>query len=466
MRRRLLLALLAFSAVAVTAFAWPLLISTASERTQRLVNSRTGDLERFVATARQDAVDKDNADIRAEVGDYHELHGDGVIVVSARGVPIAEAGISASDPEIATAIAGALRNQQAASVDDLRPWSDEDVLLAGPISTDTQVIGAVVLRSSVRNAAMDIATQWTWILVTALAAAGICVLLALQLARWVLRPLAELERGVLAVADGQGDTHIGEHLGPRELRVLAGSFNRMAHVVNQSAQRQRQLIADASHELRSPIARLRLTVDALASQIQPDDGESYRRIVAEVGELETLSGSLLELARADQTATEVATGTCASDSCDATELLVERAEAWLPKASSAKVELEGPDAELAVWLACRESELKRVLDVALDNAIKYAGPHAHVTLACTATSDWGRVAVTDDGPGLSPQELAEATTRFWRSPRHRAESGSGLGLAIAERLVTARGGTLTVRANQPRGLAVEIALPLAEELTE
>jgi len=76
----------------------------------------------------------------------------------------------------------------------------------------------------------------------------------------------------------------------------------------------------------------------------------------------------------------------------------------------------------------------------------------------------GRVAIVDDGPGLSPHELAKATTRFWRSRRHPSETGSGLG-AIAERPVTARGGTLAVRANSPRGLIVECILPLTEEVS-
>jgi signal transduction histidine kinase len=80
-------------------------------------------------------------------------------------------------------------------------------------------------------------------------------------------------------------------------------------------------------------------------------------------------------------------------------------------------------------------------------------------------SGHGRVAIVDDGPGLSPPDLVKATTRFWRSKRHHTETGSGLGLAIAERLVTARGGTLAVRANSPRGLVVECIFPLAEEVS-
>lgn len=465
MRRRLLLVLLMSSVLVVTALAWPLLISTAAERTQRLENFRNHDLDQFAAIAQQAIWNKDYADLVTEVRDYHQLYGDGVIVVEADSVPIIAEGVSSDDPDVTAAIANALKNQPVRSLDDVRPWSSDPVLFARPIGTDTWVTGAVVLRTSARDARADITTTWLTIVLIALAATVGCGLLAVWLARWVLRPLAELERGALAVTSGQRDARIDEHHGPPELRVLACSFNRMSEAVAESAAQQRRLVADASHELRSPIARLRLPVDSLAEHITPGGHEAYDRIVAEVQELESLSSSLLELANADRIATELAAGGGVNGSCDATELLVERREAWLPAAGHAGIRLDGPDSALPVRLGCPEVELKQVLDAGIDNAIRYAGAGSQVRLECTAESGHGRIAIVDDGPGLPPLELAKATTRFWRSRRYHTQTGSGLGLAIAERLVTARGGTLAVRANNPRGLIVECILPLAEEVT-
>jgi signal transduction histidine kinase len=465
-RRRLLLVLLAFSMLAVTAFAWPLLISTASERTQRFLLTRTADLDRIADVAQQAVLEKDEAELRAEVRAYHDLYADGMVVVDTNGVPLAAEGLSMRDPGVSAAVAAALRNQPAALPDDLRPWSDDDVLLAVPIGTDTRVSGAVVLRSSVAATAADIGRAWFLILGAAFLAAVVCVLLALLLARWVLRPLRELERGVLAVAAGRRDAHIGEHHGPRELRALAGSFNRMSDAVAEAAEQQSRLIEDASHELRSPIGRLRLTVDSLARDVSPEQEAGHDLIRTEVAELESLFGSLLDLAAADRTATELAVGTGAGDSCDATELLVERAETWLPTADRAGVRLSAPESVCPVPLALPETELKQVLDVAIDNAIKYAGRGAHVRLECEAGAGHGRVAIADDGPGLPEPDRAVATTRFWRATRDHARTGSGLGLAIAERLVTARGGTLSVLANQPRGLVVELTVPLTDPLDE
>jgi len=463
-RRRLLLVLLAFSAFAVTAFAWPLLMSTAAQRTQEFVITRTADLDRIAAVAQQAALEHDYVDLRAEVRAYHDLYADGVIVVDTAGDSLVSHGLATTEPGVEKAAATALKNQPATVPDDLRPWSTDEVLLAVPIGTDTRVSGAVVLRSSVDVAAADIAGTWALILVTALAAAVVCALLALLLARWVLRPLRELERGVLALAAGQRDAHIGEHLGPRELRALAGSFNRMSAAVTTAAEQQSRLVADASHELRSPIARLRLTVDSLTHHLTPAGRPAYRRISGEVEELESLFSSLLNLANADRTATELAAGAGdLEDSCDATELLFERRETWLPAAEQAGVRLTAPDVVVPVQLALPETELKQVLDVAIDNAIKYAGTGAHVRLDCEVAAGRGRVAIADDGPGLPEPDRAVATTRFWRSRQHHGGTGSGLGLAIAERLVTARGGTLSVLANRPSGLVVEVSVPLAEE---
>jgi signal transduction histidine kinase len=460
-RRRLLVVLLVFSALAVTAFAWPLLISTAAERTQAFRIARTADLDRIAAIAQHAMAEDEYSELHTEVDAYHRLYDDGLLVVDNRGTTVARAGLAKEDDGVATAVSEALKNQPVALPKDLRPWSAEHVLLAVPIGTDTRVAGVVVLRSSVRVAAAEIGKEWLQVLAEALVAAVVCVLLALLLARWVLRPLRELERGVRAVAAGERDAHIGDRLGPRELRALAGSFNQMAEAVTEAAEQQRRLVADASHELRNPVARLRLTVDSLVPYVTREGQESYGRIVAEVDELESLAGGLLDLAAADHAATEIAAGNGGTDSCDANELLVERRETWLATAERAGVRLTVPDTVCPVQLALSEIELKQVLDVAIDNAIKYAGAGAHVRLDCTAGADRGRVAIADDGPGMPDAELAIATTRFWRARRHHGGTGSGLGLAIAERLVTARGGTFCLRANEPRGLVVELTMPLA-----
>ncbi|MFC7741616.1 ATP-binding protein [Nocardiopsis composta] len=116
----------------------------------------------------------------------------------------------------------------------------------------------------------------------------------------------------------------------------------------------------------------------------------------------------------------------------------------------------------AVPVAVAEGELAQMLDIALDNAVKYAGPGARIRIGCAAgpAPDMVRVEVRDDGPGMPDEDLERATRRFWRSGTAPAQ-GTGLGLAILERLATARGGALTLLPAAPHGLTVAIDLPRA-----
>jgi signal transduction histidine kinase len=447
-RARLLVVLLAFSVTAVAAFAWPLLTVTARERTQQLSIGRTADLARFAGLAQQD----DAEQLVSEVTRYTALYGEPVIVVNAQRQPIVAAGLHADDPDVAPMIDAALRNQPAPALDPVMPWSTSDVLLARPIGTGSRVIGAVVMRASVRAAADDVFRGWSWILAGALAALVGCVLLALVVARWVLRPLAELSRGLGAVAAGQPHAHVRGREGPRELRELASSFNRMSDAVSEAAEQQRRLISDASHQLRNPLAALRLRVDSLAPRVVSEGQVSYRSAVQEVERLESLLDSLLAMAHAEHTATRLA-ASADTETCVAAVVVLERLDAWSVAASDAGVSLVQGDIDTSFEVRCPEHDLSQVLDVVLDNAIKYGG--STVTVSCVA----GAITVVDNGPGLSAEELPLATTRFWRSRRSGHPRGSGLGLPIADRLISARGGQLLLRAGETAGLVVTIELP-------
>ena len=451
MRRRLLLVLLVLSAAAVAGFAWPLLSSTAAARTQELVIARTADLDRFAVLAQQGA---DSTALAAELTAYTELYGDAVVVVDARRHPVAEAGgLRAADPAVAPYLDAALRNQPARPVEQLRPWSSGDVVLARPVGTGTRVGGAVVLRASVGAAVADVRRSWLVIALGALAAAAGFVLLAFAVSRWVLRPLAQLDDGVRAVAAGRRRTHVPGDAGPKELRTLAASFNTMSDAVAEAAEQQQQLVADASHQLRNPMTALRLRVDSLAMRMPGGDRSAYDSMVTEVERLESLLSGLLALAVADSTAARL---TAAGDTgCDAVAVAHDRVDSWRPSASRAGVVLTGPDTHDPLPVDCPESELAQVFDVLLDNAIKYGGRGTRVEVSAVPEG----VVVRDDGPGLTEAELANATGRFWRAERDQSTDGTGLGLAIAEKLVVGRGGRLAIARVHPHGLAVHVTLP-------
>ncbi|MBM7773732.1 signal transduction histidine kinase [Actinokineospora baliensis] len=444
MRGRLLLVLLGLSLAALAGFAGPLLHSTSAERTQRFALSRTADLDRFAELASVGG-DRLVAEVRAHV----ELYGDAVVVIDARRTPVLETGMRADEPAVRAALDAALRNQPAAAAPAVLPWSSGAVLFARPIGSGTRVTGAVALRSTVDQAAADVGTRWAIALTGVVSAALAFVALALLLARWVLRPVAELERGVRAVGGGSPGAHVSPVLGPPELRGLAESFNRMSDAVADSAHRQRALVADTSHQLRNPLAALRLRMDSLAGRVSSAAEPAYASMVAELDRLESLLDSMLLLASADTAATELAVGSDAR--CDAGVVVRERVDAWASAADRAGVAVVEDIAAVAV--GCSESDLAQVVDVLLDNAIKYA-PGGTVRVS---VRDPGVVAVTDDGPGVAAEDLPKLTDRFWRAPG--SAPGSGLGLAIADRLVTAYGGEMRIAVAEPHGLAVTVSLP-------
>jgi signal transduction histidine kinase len=458
MRRRLLIVLSAFALAAVTGFALPLLASIAAERTQEFVLVRTADLDRFAALAQQ-ATGPAGADALAqEVQAHHLVYGEGVVVVDSSGRAVVEAGLRADEPAVVAAADAALRNQPTARPARLLPWSDEEILLARPIGTGTQAGGAVVLRAEPAAAAADIAASWSAVLLGTTVAAVACAALALTVARWVLRPVRELTAGVGKVTAGHPGAYVSPNAGPPELRELAAAFNQMSDAVATSAEQQRRLVADASHQLRNPMAALRLRVDTLDPHIADAGRSAYSSTVAEVDRLETLLDGLLDLATAESRAIDLAVGVPPTDRAELTSVVAERLDAWRPAADRAGVRLEEPEAD-PVEVACLPSELEQVLDVLLDNAVKYAGRGATVQVGCQRSSKRVHLEVRDDGPGLPADHLRHATRRFWRAPGN-TERGSGLGLPIAERLIAARGGALHVDSPPGAGLVVTIELPV------
>jgi len=458
MRRRLLVVLSAFAVAAVTGFAVPLLASTAGGRTQEFVLIRAGDLDRFAALAQQ-ATGPAGADTLAqEVRAHHAVYGEGVAVVDRSGRAIVSAGLRVDEPAVAEAVNAALRNQPAARPERLWPWSTEPVLLARPIGTGTQVGGAVVLRAEPAAAAADVTTAWAVVLLGAFLAALACAALALLLARWVLRPVRELSVGVGEVAAGHPGAHVSPRAGPTELRELATAFNRMSDAVATSAEQQRRLVADTSHQLRNPLAALRLRVDTLDPHVAAAGRGTYRSTVVELDRLEALLDGLLDLASAESRATDLAAGAGPADRTELTAVVAERLDAWRPAALHAGVRLYPAPAPELVEVACTASEVEQLLDVLLDNAVKYAGRGATVEIAARTGDGRAVLEVRDDGPGLPADHLRQATQRYWRAPGSTAR-GSGLGLPIADRLVTARGGALRVSSPPGAGLVVTIELP-------
>ena len=467
MRRRVLAVLLVFAAVAVVAFAVPLALATSAGRSQALRLSREADATHFASLAGQTQAPGSTTLLREEVARYHELYGEGVLIVDARGNLRAGAGLSPDDADVAAAVTAGLRNQKQGISGSLTPWSADRVLSAVPVGTGAQVDGAVVLDVSTRAARESIRTSWVVIVAGALVALAAVTAVAIALSRWTVRPLGALTARVGALTDAVPSPRprarrstgqpSGSYTGPPEVQELAKAFDTMSGAVQASGQAQRQLIADTAHQLRNPLAALHIRLDSLGPHVAEAGAETYRRTGMEVDRLGGILDGLLALAVAESP-TDSADDETAHGGCDVGAVLADRADAWTEALAESGMDLVLREPAEPLVADFRSSHLAQVLDVLLSNAHAYAGRGSTVRIDTGRSAAGIEIRVSDDGAGVSEDEIGKLSSRFFRGSG-AAQQGTGLGLSIATALVEGGGGALTIAAEQPHGLRVTLTLP-------
>lgn len=236
------------------------------------------------------------------------------------------------------------------------------------------------------------------------------------------------------------------------MRALARDFDDMADRLDELVGSQRAFVADASHQLRTPLTALRLRLESLDEPAAEADREQLDAAVEETHRLQALVDALLALARADAAAATVVT-------VDVATVARERCDTWSPLAEEWGVALRyaGPAGAPALAL---DGALEQILDNLLANALDVSPDATTVTVSVTPGGDVVQTDVDDEGPGLTDEQLARAKDRFWRAPDAPA-GGTGLGLAIVDQLARRSGGTVTLGRNDAGGLRVTVILPAA-----
>src|SRR6185369_11306140 len=191
----------------------------------------------------------------------------------------------------------------------------------------------VVLAVNPTVAARDVAKGWFWVAVGCLAFLVLAAVVARALTKWVLRPLNGLERAVAEMTEGIAGPP-ADVAGPPELRHFTSAFNTMSQVVRASLDRQRRLVADASHQLRNPLAAVRLRADTLESYVAEEGRSTYGSMTSELDRFENLLQQLLRLARAEQLSgsRQVGLSTTDSESTDLGDVIGQRLAFWQPVA--------------------------------------------------------------------------------------------------------------------------------------
>lgn len=312
-----------------------------------------------------------------------------------------------------------------------------------------------------RGQAAGRTVAWTWITVAALTAVALSVIAAWALTRSLTRPLLQLRDGVRAFAAGDRTVRVGE-LGQGEIAEVARSFDDAAEAVDRVETTRRRLAADIAHELRTPLAALQAGLEELRDGLVPADAETMARLHSQVLRLARTVEELSQLSSA-----EALGPTLHLAPVEVSVLVDEEVAARRPQLDAAEVSVS-TDITPGLEVPADEHRLRQVVGNLLANCARHCRPGDHVEVVLslrTAASDPQapmegvvRLTVSDNGPGISPQDLPHVFERFWRGT-NRSNNGSGLGLAIARAVVHAHGGTITADSDGQHGTTLTVDLP-------
>lgn len=467
MTRRLLVGYLTVTVFVLILLEVPLAVFFEQRETERL----TADLERdaaVLASIYEDALEASTPLDPTPADRYRAETGARVVVVDTDGI----AAVDTDDvvgrdfstrPEFEIALGGRRDTGTRFST----TLGTELVFVAVPVASGGTVHGALRLTFDSHEVTERVRRFWLGLGAVAIVVLAAVTAVGWTIARSVTRPIRGLQRTAARFADGDLAIAEPEPGAPTELRDLEKALNTMAQRLDDVMTEQRSFVADASHQLRTPLTALRLRLENL--QMQADaaaDPEELDAAIAEIDRLTELVQSLLVLARAEQAPAAV--------DQDLAALVRDRVDTWTAIAEAEGVTLRSDGADSACVVGAAPGGIEQILDNLIDNAIAaIVAARPADTGGRTGTADVVTVAIRDDapaagpvpmamlevsdsGPGLDDAEKAAALGRFWRGGAGR---GTGLGLAIVDRIVRSSGGDIELADATSGGLTVRIRLP-------
>lgn len=292
--------------------------------------------------------------------------------------------------------------------------------------------------------------------VTAALAAALVV--TWLVARRVAGPVAQAAEAAQGIADGDYQTRLRQpRLGP-EFDRLTTAFNSMARRLETTDQTRRHLLADLAHELRTPLASIQATIEAISDGILPSDQTTLSTLTEQSQRLHRLVGDLSAVSRAEERQLNLHPVLVSTQ-----ELLSGAVAAARPRFEAKGISLT-TEHVTAGNVLIDPDRLAEALGALLDNALRHTGSGGVVTITATRHHDRCRIVVTDNGEGFDPATADQLFERFYRgdSSRRANGAGSGIGLTIAKAITRAHRGQLLGHSDGPgTGASFEIILPIA-----
>ncbi|MEV6997607.1 HAMP domain-containing sensor histidine kinase [Streptomyces sp. NPDC093982] len=314
------------------------------------------------------------------------------------------------------------------------------------------VVGAVRIKYSTGEMTSRLWQIWGFRAVLAVLVLGVAAVIGVVVARRLTRPLRQLNDMASKFSDGDL-TARSPVTGPQETQTLARTLNQGAERLDTLIASQRIFVADASHQLRTPLTALRLSLDNIADGVDDEFvKEDVEQATAEVVRMSRLVNGLLVLARAEAKVT-------AAEPLALWDIVQERLAVWRPAADERGVTIAlrgSADGRLLVLTS--PGHMEQVLDNVLSNALEVSPDGGTITVRVEPRGDEVVLSVDDEGPGMPDTDKSRAFDRFWRGRGLTGRTGSGLGLSVVKQLVTDDGGTVALDDAPGGGLSVRISL--------
>jgi two-component system sensor histidine kinase BaeS len=296
-------------------------------------------------------------------------------------------------------------------------------------------------------------------------AVGVVIALAAALvvtwlvARRLAAPVAEAAEAAYRIADGDFETRLRQPgLGP-ELDRLTAAFNAMAGRLATTEQTRRRLLTDLAHELRTPLASILATIEAVNDGILPTDTTTLATLTDQSQRLHRLVGDLSAVSRAEERQLNLRPVRVPIQ-----DLVSEVVAAARPRFEAGGINLTADEGPAVGQVLVDPDRLAEALGALLDNALRHTAKAGTVTITTTGGDNRCRIAVTDTGDGFDPDVATQLFERFYRGDSSRTVSGagSGIGLTIAKAIIEAHHGQLRAHSDGPgKGATFEITLPIA-----
>lgn len=300
--------------------------------------------------------------------------------------------------------------------------------------------------------------KWAQLLLAGAIAALIALLLSRWMARGMTKPLRDMAKAARGMAMGDYSQRV-ETPSRDEVGQLAAAFNRMSSELSGVEGLRRQLVADVSHELKTPISALRAHLENVLDGVEEPDRETLQVMLHQSERLGALVDQLMELSRLES-------GDLPLDRSEVSlRPLVQRVLDEVEVARPAgEVQVDNRVPGDLVPVLVDEGRVHQVLFNLLDNAVRFSPSGGEVTVSASRSNGHVEVRVADAGPGISSEHLPHVFERFYRvdPARARTGGGTGIGLAIAKSVVEAHGGHIRAESEEGRGAVFVFDLPVAD----